>query len=76
MLSYLTFNIVSQQYDFHHCGSFIDVYVHVHFVNQIAMLEIVKVACSKVVSNLCSELSRRFLDVEIMVNLGMVYSQY
>jgi hypothetical protein len=74
--SYLTFNIVGQQYGFHHYGSFSDVYVHVHLVNQIAMLEIVKVACSKVASNLCSKLSRRFLDVEVMVDLGMVYPQY
>jgi hypothetical protein len=43
--------------------------------NQIVMFEIVKAAWSKVASNLCFELSRRFLDVKVMATLGIVYSQ-
>jgi hypothetical protein len=45
-------------------------------VDQIAMLEIVKAACSKVASNLCFELFHRFPNVKVMAALGMVYSQY
>ncbi len=71
--SHLTFNIVGQQYGLHHCGCFVDGYVHMHMADQIAMFETVKVACSEVVSNLCSELSHKFPYVEIMATFGMVY---
>jgi hypothetical protein len=71
--SYLTFKIVVQQYGLHHCGCFADVYVHMHLTDQIAMFEIVKVACLEVASNLCFDLSHMFPDVEIMVTFGMVY---
>jgi hypothetical protein len=58
---------------FHHYGSFANVYVHVHLVDQIAMLETVKVACLKATSNLCSKLFCRFFNEEVMAALGMVY---
>jgi hypothetical protein len=40
------------------------------------MFETIKVACSKVTSNLCFKLSCRFLDVEVMDAPSMVYLQY
>jgi hypothetical protein len=40
------------------------------------MIEIMKVACSKALTNLCVELFQWFLDVDTMVALGMVYPQY
>ncbi len=43
--------------------------------NQIVMLETVKAACSKAASNLCFELSHKFLDVNVMATLGIVYPQ-
>jgi hypothetical protein len=41
-------------------------------VDQIVMLETIKVACLKVASNLCFELFSRFPDVKVMAALGMV----
>jgi hypothetical protein len=71
--SYLAFNIVGQLYGLHHCGCSANVYVHTHLADQIAMFKIVKVACSEATWNLCSELSHKFLNVEIMVVFGMVH---
>jgi hypothetical protein len=73
MPSYLTFNIVGQQYGLHHCGCFADVYVHMHLADQIAMFETVKVACLEAASYLCSKLSHKFPNVEDMATFGMVY---
>jgi len=57
-------------------GGFNGAYVHVNLTNHYAMLEIMKVACSKASTNLCVELFQWFLDVDTMVALGMVYPQY
>lgn len=73
MPPYLTFNIVGQQYGLHHCGCSTDIFVHMHSADQIAMFETIKVACSEVASNLYSELSRKFRDVEVIAAFGMVY---
>jgi hypothetical protein len=40
------------------------------------MLEIIKVTCSKVASNLCFELFCRYPNVKVMAILSMVYPQY
>ncbi len=40
------------------------------------MIESMKVVCSKAATTLCVGLFRRFLDVEIMSALGIVYPQY
>jgi hypothetical protein len=48
-------------------------YVHVNMSDQYAMIKSVKVARSKVTTTLCVELFHRFLDVEIMLALGIVY---
>jgi len=53
-------------------GGFNGAYVHVNLTNHYAMLEIMKVACSKASTNLCVELFQWFLDVDTMVALGMV----
>jgi hypothetical protein len=74
LLPYLAFNIVDHNYGFHHCGGSNGVYVHVNMSDQSAMIESVKVACSKATTTLCAELFRKFLDVEIMSILGIVYS--
>ncbi len=76
LLPYLAFNIVGDNYKFHHCGAFNGVYVHVNMSDQSTMIESMKAACSGVAITLCVELFRRFLDVEIMLALGIVYSQY
>jgi hypothetical protein len=44
--------------------------------DQSVMIESMKVVCSKAATTLCVGLSRRFLDVEIMSALGIVYPQY
>jgi hypothetical protein len=58
----------------HHCGSSTNVYVHVNLVNQTIMFETMKVACLEAASNLCHELFHMFVDVKIMVALGIMYS--
>jgi hypothetical protein len=51
-------------------------YVHVNMSDQSAMIESMKVVCSKTATTLCVGLSCRFPDVEIMSTLGIVYPQY
>jgi hypothetical protein len=68
---YLAFNIVGQSYGLHHHGGSIGVYVHMNLIYQT-----MKATCLEVVSNLYFDLFHRFLDVEIMAILGMVYPQY
>jgi hypothetical protein len=48
-------------------------YIHVCHFHETEMFHIVKVTCPKDVTKLCSKLSHRSLDVEIMAAFGMVY---
>jgi hypothetical protein len=76
LLPYLAFNIVDHNYKLHHRGGSNGAYVHVNMSDQFAMIELVKAACSKATTTICVELFRKFLNVEIMSTLGIVYPQY
>jgi hypothetical protein len=73
LLPYLAFNIVSHNYILHNRGGSNGAYVYVNMSDQFAMIESVKVACLKAATTLCVELFRKFLNLEIMLALGIMY---
>jgi len=72
----LAFSIADHNYGLHHRAGFNGAYVHVNMNDQATMIELMKVTCSKATTTLCVELFCKFLDVEIMSALGIVYLQY